>query len=59
MPGATATPASSISRRENSIEPAASNCGGILAQANIEAGGLGMSQPAPFIDLIRVSRRLL
>ena len=47
----------SISILANSIEPMSANLSGIFAQANIEAGGGGMSQPARFIDSISTSRR--
>ena len=57
-PGATATPASVSSRLANSIDPRSRNGSGIGAQANIDACGGGMSQPARPKHSTSTSRRL-
>ena len=58
-PGATATWASVSSRLENSIAPRLWKRSGIGAQANIEACGTGISQPARPKHSTSTSRRLL
>jgi len=59
VPGATATSAFSMRSFENSSEPIARNGSGTGAQANIEACGAGISQPArPKLSTSASRRRL-
>ena len=59
MPGATATSAFSTRSLENSRLPRGRNFSGIRTQANIEAVGGGMTQPALPKESISTSRRRL
>ena len=59
MPGETASSAFSTSSVENSRLPSGSNADGIGAQANIDARGAGIGQPARPNDSTRTSRRRL
>ena len=59
MPGATATSASRSSILENSMEPSARNGSGAGAQANMVAGGEGISHPALEKLSTSTSRRAL
>ena len=59
MPGATATSAFSTRSFENSRLPSGRNFSGIGTQANIEADGAGIGQPALAKQSTRTSRRRL